>query len=636
MVPDPDFVESPDVYIGGTSNEFSWSQEIDLEEEDSYIALTWSHVPETELSIASEREFINSNKDLIMFTQSFEWPYERIPYDVNGFLEYSILTTGNFSNNEDADEMFEVYWWLIDSSDNRALIYYSEPPHSEIASNFSINLNYFDIAEGWRGMVEDDNGLQEDPTDILTIAFGLAPTDSFRSNNLTQPWMTYSGNVTARFYSAYLATIITTESDLSELLQPTYNNSYGPPASEIFSQYDQIEAYGIQNHLESMDIGPDNSVYTIGRTVYYEPPQSYGSQVLVKWNSDTSVNWVRRYGNKTNGRSVCVDGSTIYTGGVIYQENTGPDLLLAKYDTWGNILWDTTYDSGREDYNPQIVVTPTGSIVVCFNSYEYESRTAYSGIIEFGSNGSLLREDLISEPVLLDVKVDSDGNIYVLSRTNLLKFDSNLVLQWDSSSWNLDETITAIDLDSNGSLYTSSFSIINETRDFLATIRKWDSSGTSSWNTTITTDYGFGFRNRVECHSLAVAPDFSLFATIEQIRFGERLALIKLDSNGRMEWNHSILSDSFPCACCIPRTWIDVGLNGMIYISYSDFITNQGLKYALGAYQYTTIFPNQSAYQMHVFTMISLAITIGSIGVILFVVVLTIHHKKRIPPVSFC
>ena len=92
--------------------------------------------------------------------------------------------------------MFEVYSWLITSSDGWNQLYKPEAPFTTASHLYTYDLNYFDLVN-WRGMVEDELGAQEDPEDIMRVGVGLAPSESFESYDETHPWQDYNGSVSA-------------------------------------------------------------------------------------------------------------------------------------------------------------------------------------------------------------------------------------------------------------------------------------------------------------------------------------------------------------------------------------------------------------------------------------------------------
>ncbi|MFW9848443.1 MAG: ABC transporter permease [Candidatus Thorarchaeota archaeon] len=197
-IPNPLFAEDPGYTIVGTAeDQFSFAHgDSQSAYGQSHVNLTWTYTAGTGLNFTSDPERqLPDCGDYIYTTQTFEWPYERLPSDVNITLSFGTTATGDFAS-EYGGLMFRVFVWLIDSSGNWHKVYQSNPPYQHEPLSRRIDLNYFDIAAGWRGMVADANGDQEDPVDELTVAIGLAPTANFQNFLGATPWETYTGSVT--------------------------------------------------------------------------------------------------------------------------------------------------------------------------------------------------------------------------------------------------------------------------------------------------------------------------------------------------------------------------------------------------------------------------------------------------------
>ncbi|MHA1575940.1 MAG: ABC transporter permease, partial [Candidatus Thorarchaeota archaeon] len=201
-MPDANLLEEPIfAKTGLNQDEFSYLHHESSGGDDfSHVNLTWTHAPGTMSWNAYDPtgQMPDSN-DYAYFTQTFEWEYNSMPSDVNMTISYATTMTGSFADNEEGGLMFKVYMWLIDSSGDWQRIYRSFPPYTEVYQSRRVDLNYFDMAVGWRGMVEDEFGVQEDPTDMLTVAIGIVPTDNFRNFLGTTPEYDYDGSVTVTF-----------------------------------------------------------------------------------------------------------------------------------------------------------------------------------------------------------------------------------------------------------------------------------------------------------------------------------------------------------------------------------------------------------------------------------------------------
>jgi len=158
---------------------------------DSLLHLVWNHGLGTPLDFQSQSD---TNQDLpdcndfIYFEQSFSWNLNRIPRIVDFAVTNSITATGNFTLTSD---YFEWYVWLIDSSDNFVEIFEAHPYYHSYLLRESRRISSSDLRNAWGGMVEDDEGYQEDPTDILRFAVGLAPTFAFMNYTNTIQLLTF-------------------------------------------------------------------------------------------------------------------------------------------------------------------------------------------------------------------------------------------------------------------------------------------------------------------------------------------------------------------------------------------------------------------------------------------------------------
>ncbi len=171
-----------------------------------YADLIWEHSPESldmDWRLLDPSGQMPDSNSFIFFTQEFEWEYNTLPSDVNITLELAVTNTGSFATEENSGLMFKVYMWLIDPSGNWRQIYKSYPPYAEIFQSRRIDLNYFDLDAAWSGMIEDENGDQEDPNDFLKVAVGLAPTTNFRGayNSTHSNEEVYDGSVSVTIKS---------------------------------------------------------------------------------------------------------------------------------------------------------------------------------------------------------------------------------------------------------------------------------------------------------------------------------------------------------------------------------------------------------------------------------------------------
>ena len=149
------------------------------DDEFSHVNMTWTHTPGNMTWRTLADPELPDSLDFIWVEQELEWTYNNLPSDVNMTLEFAVTLAGDFATRPEGGLMFKIYIWLIDSSGNWRRVYRSFPPYSDFFQERRIDLNFFDIVEAWGGMVIDESGEQEDPSDKLRVAVGLAPTRNF-------------------------------------------------------------------------------------------------------------------------------------------------------------------------------------------------------------------------------------------------------------------------------------------------------------------------------------------------------------------------------------------------------------------------------------------------------------------------
>jgi hypothetical protein len=205
LIPDPNMALSPNVIIEGSSGEFSADHHISTGGTDfNYLLLNWTHIAGTELS----------------------WPVVPRLSDV-------MPQCNDFITIEEGCLMFKIYIWLIDSSGNWQQVYRTTTPYTATQQVQHIDLTFFDIFKSWGGMIQNEDGIQEDPDDNLIFAVGLAPTAWFLEIFETEPWREYDGSVTATISQLELTVILETEADISPRLHPRSNNSWSSQYMDI-------------------------------------------------------------------------------------------------------------------------------------------------------------------------------------------------------------------------------------------------------------------------------------------------------------------------------------------------------------------------------------------------------------------
>ncbi|MCK5264798.1 MAG: ABC transporter permease [Candidatus Thorarchaeota archaeon] len=201
---DPLINEEPFMAINGTSDEFSYlHQPIDDLNNQSYVNLTWTHTPGTQLDFVGQDpdEIMPDYNDFVYFDQIVTWPWNSRPSDVNMSISYATKLTGDFTNESiSGNLMFRIYLWMIDSGGQWTRLFESRDlNYADVVKEKPVSLNYFSISDIFDGMISLNGTPQEDPSDDITIRIGIAPTYRFESFHGETPWQDFSGSVEVMF-----------------------------------------------------------------------------------------------------------------------------------------------------------------------------------------------------------------------------------------------------------------------------------------------------------------------------------------------------------------------------------------------------------------------------------------------------
>jgi hypothetical protein len=564
-----EFIEGPlldssdDVVEMGRADEFDYSYNADY----GHLNLTWDHNPGTEIHTRSPyNPEMPDCMEFVYFKQTVEWEYNVMPLDVNITIDYGIIRTGNFYTN---DFMFRVYVWLIDSSGNWREVYGSYPPYvnGHIGSH-SISLFGSDIWNVWDGMIEDAAGHQEDPNDELTFAIGLAPTDTFVDYYDSYPWMTYDGSVTL-MVTHFNAWVLLKETLPEEMILPLENKTWGST--------DRNE------QVLGIDVAPDGAIYTVGQ----DTPADYAfaiedaNLILVKWDSQANVSWVRSVGNDSKmmiGMDVATYGNYVYTVGYEFG-NTTPaleiDTILTKWDSDGNKVLERICDFGTVDAAFGADIGPDGSLYVVYIIQEQSpvyTLNAYLG--KFDSNLEMIWNASIADFLYFPrqlIGVADDGYVYISTTNQIAKWDSD-----GNRIWFKNGTFICTSVAQNGYVYAvqapSMFGYPVE--QWEPRLIVWQTNREPITNVSLAISFGDMWEGELVPMALTTATDgnaYFWFYTLYNGGITQYLA--KYDIHGNQIWNRTMSDDTYPTYYGFSSGLMDCDSSGRIYIA-STFATN--------------------------------------------------------------
>jgi hypothetical protein len=125
-----------------------------------------------------------------------------------------------------------------------------------------------------------------------------------------------------------------------------------------------------------------------------------------------------------------------------YAHSGGLDMgLLLKYDPIGTLVWSKIYSpSGAVVLSQTMIVTQAGELLVAGQYILTADSSRYNYLIKYDSAGNMLWETTWTNPVaeeVTDIKLDQSGDIYVSGGGNigaLAKFDSNGSMLWGETT----------------------------------------------------------------------------------------------------------------------------------------------------------------------------------------------------------
>jgi len=565
IMPDPELDVAPDAFVNGTSGEFEYSyQPHDMQ-------LNWTHTAGTALDFhSSDDETFPQFNDFVYFTQTFDWPYEDRPNDAEMYLNFSTSLSGNFSTEAEGGLMFRLGVWLIDSSGNWLNIFYSIPPYYTQIREMRINFNILDILNGWNGMIEDDYGVQEDPLDELSVGVGLVPTEEFLDYQGSQPWQTYSGSVGMSVSSLELYVIMDAEPNPATHLDPLYNKTYGTLFGDMISGYPTETSTPQCDRPYAMTSDPDGNLYITGETyISYELREELGirsgHQTLLKYNPILGREYIVLNNNESRGRAITYNNGYLYTTGCNYKsEPEFRDLIVTKWTTGGQKLWETELEALHDQTGVAIGVHENESIYVVVSDFNYrgpEVLDDYTNLVlmKFDGEGSYLW----NKTVQYDSSWDLSGELYIIGSRILLSYPG-FIKCFDLDGNELwEETSSFATSDEDGNIYS-----VSPTGQEIE-ISQFTSAGNTTWSTRFGIEYAPGWDEMLQPRDITITPKNELLILVQGWRYDYSYHLIKysLDGNHIQTW--SIGDIAWPRQTYGP-VMIEAAETGLLYCTFSQ------------------------------------------------------------------
>ncbi len=146
--------------------------------------------------------------------------------------------------------------------------------------------------------------------------------------------------------------------------------------------------------------------------------------VLLKYDSNGNILWQRTWGGSgSEGADALIIDSldNIYVAGMTRSFGTGePDVALLKYDSNGNLLWQRVWDKGDIDYATSLAVDDDGNLYVCGNTYSFGAGEGDALVLKYDSSGNLVWDRTwggSDNDFAYGAAIDESGNLLVTGNT---------------------------------------------------------------------------------------------------------------------------------------------------------------------------------------------------------------------------
>lgn len=287
--------------------------------------------------------------------------------------------------------------------------------------------------------------------------------------------------------------------------------------------------------------------------------------------------WIATLGNPPGaafGRNVALDSlGNIYACGYGYDNTGGERFVLIKYSTAGGIQWQRTLDNPVPDTDQGYAVAVDSSNNIYVTGYTGVSGgNVYDLILaRYDTTGSVVWQKQLSGAtnsydVGTGVAVDSSGNVYVSantgsSNTNMLavKYNSSGAVQWQRTlSSGTEDFALGMAVDSSGNAYVCGASDTSGTYNFQ--VAKYDTSGTIQWQRSLA---GSGGGSIDIARAIAADSSGNVFVCGSGNPSGSTydIFLAKYNTSGTLQWQKRLAS-----AADDNGTGITVDSSGNVYI----------------------------------------------------------------------
>lgn len=218
--------------------------------------------------------------------------------------------------------------------------------------------------------------------------------------------------------------------------------------------------------------------------------------LILRYDTDGNLIWQRTWDNGDDeyGYSITEYGGFLYIVGRSYQSYNEQDLLLLKYDTDGNQIWTTIWSGWNTSWGYNIVGNK-GFLYVLSRVVDYDQNEYDQALLKYDTNGNLIWVQICAQGYFADNinkrLLAYDGAIYITSSNLiqgyfellLIKYDLNGNLLW-SRAWSrcaYSSNVGQSITGYNGYLYVMGTTSMNISSNRDLILLKYDTNGNMEW-----------------------------------------------------------------------------------------------------------------------------------------------------------
>ena len=434
-------------------------------------AITWSKFFDFVEDDRAELVDIASNGDIIVAGRSdgnatamINWNYRIVAYNSASTQLWTATYDGTALNDDIPTSL------AISSIGDVVLTGYSDENNTATISNNIVTILY------------TSNGTQ-----TWNVSYDPSPNQNDESAAVT---FDSNGNI-----------IVVGNTQNAEAQSDALLLNYAGSGGGTFNQY---TVNGIGDNTENIrDFGFDTqgNIYVAGYSVAKDTDRNL---CLVKLNAAGDTLWSRSitgtlYGSDEEANRLFVTSNSVIISGYVKNSGTGSEVLVAKYDLNGNLLWSSQYNStfNESERSADMAVDATGNIYITGRTDIDPVSTSNNEILvqKYNTNGAIVWTNVVAGNA-----EDDRGKFIRLNGTNVLvvarkhngtnqdiwlrMLNANGQTVWTTSyDSGFDDDVTDVQVDANNNIYITGFFLANG--DLLnqdVVTLKYDSAGALVWS----------------------------------------------------------------------------------------------------------------------------------------------------------